>query len=164
MHYFQILDTHTHTFSCLIFDVCPTCLSAQWGDLSHNDRLLWRALLPGLSVCHGLALSEMYVPLIELFHSNCFHLLVHKHFKSSSSPLNHNPMPPLPIFPRIMRPSCLLPKSPLPFSPGSYFFTWHFSVTHYYCNDAGKVVLAIVSALGLSPLQFLKLMSFKGIV
>lgn len=66
----------------------------QWGALSHNDRPLWKALLPGLSVCHGLALSKMDVPLIELFHSNCFHLFVHKHFKSPSSALNHNPISP----------------------------------------------------------------------
>lgn len=34
----------------------------------------------------ALAFSEMDVPLIELFHSNGFHLLIRKHINSCSSP------------------------------------------------------------------------------
>lgn len=152
--------THAHHFllSAPPFQYVSVCHQRE--ALSHNDRPLWKALLLGLSVCHGLALSEMDVPLIELFHSNCFHLLVHKHFKSPSPPLNHNPISP--IFPRIAHQSCLLPKSFLPFIPDSYFFTWHFSVTRYYRNDTRKCVMAIVTAPWLSPLRFLTLLSFKA--
>lgn len=117
--------THTHTHrDHFLLPILPFQYAAdasvcyQWGALSHNDRPLWKALLPGLSACLGQALSEMDVPLIELFH-----LLSRKHFKPPSPPLNHNPI--YPIFHRIMHQSCLLPKSPLPFSRCSYFFTWH---------------------------------------
>lgn len=89
--------------------------------------------------------SEKDVPLIKLFHSNCLHLLLHKHLKVPLfHPKSQPYFPPLPIFPRINHQSCLLPKSFLPFSPGSYFFTWHFSVTCYYRNDTGKFVIAII--------------------
>ncbi len=92
-------SVQTHTNHFLLFPPLFQYLSDvsvchQWGALSHNDRPLWKALLPDLLVCHGLALPEMDVPLIELLHSNCFHLLIHKHFKPPSSPLNHNPISP----------------------------------------------------------------------
>lgn len=65
------------------------------------------------------------------------------------------------LSPWTMHQSCLLSKSFQPFSPDSYFFSRHFSVTRYYRNDTRKCVIAVVSAPWLSTLRFLILVSFK---
>lgn len=92
-----------------------------WGALSHNDRPLWKALLPGRLVSLGLALPEIDVPLIELlFHSNCFNLLSSN---APSCPPNHNPI--YSIFYGIIHHSCSLLKSSPLLGPCSHFFTWY---------------------------------------